>query len=273
MSNYVPPTTPFGGSSSQAFPPQQSFPPPPEKKSNVWAWVLIGCGTFVVLGIIGVVLGGFFVWNKAKQAGLDPELMEKHPAVATAKLMAALNPDIEVVSIDEEKELITVKDKKTGRVVTVSLDKAKDGRVVFSANGEEPVSIEARADESKGSLDVKSAEGSAKFGTNSVSKLPEWLPGYPDAQIEGNYSAETKDGTSGGFHFTTTDSPNKVVKFYEDALKRAGLTVNTNIVQQNGKTAGGTAMAESSNKNRTAYITAAVNAEGSTLITVLFTSK
>ena len=273
MSNYVPPTTPFGGSSSQGFPPQQSFPPPPEKKSNVWAWVLIGCGTFFVLGIIAVVLGGFFVWNKAKQAGLDPALMEKHPAVATAKLMAALNPDIEVVSVDEDKELITVKDKKTGRTVTVTLDKAKDGRVVFSSDGQEPVTVEARANESKGSLEVKAAEGSAKFGANSVSKLPDWLPAYPDTQIEGSYSADTKDGASGGFHFTTNDSPNKVIKFYEDGLKRAGLNVNTNIVQQNGQTAGGTAMAESSNKNRTAYITAAVNAEGLTMITVLFTSK
>jgi VCBS repeat-containing protein len=273
MSNYVPPTTPFGGSSSQPFPPQQSFPPPPEKKSNVWAWVLVGCGTFVLLGIIGVVLGGYFVWNKAKQAGLDPDLMKKHPAVATAKLMAALNPDIEIVSVDEEKELITVKDKKTGRTVTVSLDKAKDGKVVFSADGEEPVSIEARGDDSKASLEVKSADGSAKFGTNSVSKLPEWVPAYPDTQFEGSYSAESKDGASGGFHFTTTDPPKKILSFYETELKRAGMSVNTTFVSQNEKTASGTATAESADKNRKVYINAAVNNEGSTMVTVIFASK
>jgi hypothetical protein len=225
------------------------------------------------LGIIGVVLGGYFVWNKAKQAGLDPELMEKHPAVATAKLMAALNPDIEIVSVDEDKELITIKDKKTGKTVTLNLDQAKDGRVVFKADGEKPVTIEAGADNSKASLEVKSADGSAKFGTSSVTRPPDWLPAYPDTKLEGSYSADTRDGASGGFHFTTTDSPNKVLSFYETGLKRAGLRVDTNIVNQNGKTVGGTASAESSNKNRTVYINAAVNAEDLTLVTVIFGSK
>src|SRR5215471_18535317 len=272
MSNYVPPTTPFGGSSSQGFPPQQSFPPPPEKKSNVWAWVLIGCGTFFVLGIIAVVLGGFFVWNKAKQAGLDPALMEKHPAVATAKLMAALNPDIEIVSVDEDKQLITVKDKKTGRTVTLNLDQAKDGKVAFKADGQEPVTIEAKTDESKGALELKSSEGSVKLGA-SVNHLPDWLPAYPDAQTEGSYSADTKEGAGGGFHFITKDPPNKVISFYETELKRSGMKVNTNSLPQNGKTAGGTVTAEDANKNRTVYINAAVNSEELTMVTVIFSSK
>ena len=68
MSNYVPPTTPIGGPAGQPFPPQQSFPPPPpQKKSKVWVWVLAGCGTFIVIGVIAVFLGGYFVWNKAKE--------------------------------------------------------------------------------------------------------------------------------------------------------------------------------------------------------------
>ena len=110
MSNYVPPTTPIG------MPPQQQFPPPPpQKKSNVLTWVLVGCGTFVILGVIAFVVGGYFVWNKAKQAGLDPALMQKQPALATAKIMVAMNPDIELVSVDEEKGLITVKTKRQAR--------------------------------------------------------------------------------------------------------------------------------------------------------------
>jgi hypothetical protein len=51
------------------------------------------------------------------------------------------------------------------------------------------------------------------------------------------------------------------------------MRVNKNIVEQNGKTAGGTATAESANKDRTVYINAAVNAEDLTLVTVMFTSK
>src|SRR2546427_9566717 len=144
MSNYVPPTTPIGGPAGQQFPPQQEFPPPPpQKKSNVLVWVIAGCGTFVVIGIIAVFLGGYFVWNKAKEAGLDPELMQKRPALAVAKMMVAANPDVELVSVDDEKGLITVKDRKTGETLTVDLDEAQQGRLVFKQEGKGEVTIEA----------------------------------------------------------------------------------------------------------------------------------
>ena len=140
MSNYVPPTTPIGGPAGQPFPPQQSFPPPPpQKKSKVWVWVLAGCGTFIVIGVIAVFLGGYFVWNKAKEAGLDPELMQKKPALAAAKLMVATNPDVELVSVDEEKGLITVKDKKTGKTVTVNLDEVNSGKITFKGEGKDDI--------------------------------------------------------------------------------------------------------------------------------------
>ncbi len=272
MSNYVPPTTPIGGPAGQPFPPQQQYPPPPQQKSKVLTYVLVGCGTFVLLGVIAVVLGGYFVWNKAKEAGLDPELMQKHPAVATAKMMVAMNPDIELVSVDEDKELITVKDKKTGETLTVTLNQAKNGKVTFKKDGDEAVTMEAKGDEGKGSLEVKSAEGSAKFGSGSVEKLPDWLPAYPDSRPEGSYSTHTKEGESGGFHFITKDAPNKAISFYEQGLKQAGMTVNTNILQQNGTTTGGMATAEDANKKRTAYINAVASEEG-TQVTVVFAVK
>lgn len=276
MSNYVPPTTPIGGPTGdpggQPFPPQQQYPPPPQKKSNVLMWVLVGCGTFLIIGIIAVFLGGYFVWNKAKQAGLDPELMQKKPALAVAKMMVAANPDIELVSVDDDKGTITVRDKKTGETVTVNFEDAQKGKIVFKKDGEDEVTIEAKGDESKGSLEVKSAEGNAKFGTGSVDKLPDWLPIYPEVQLVGSYSAQTKDGQSGGFHFSTKDPPNKIVSFYEDGLKRAGMTVNTNLLQTNGKQSGGIATGEDSNKKRTVYVNAVTSDEG-TQVTVIFESK
>ena len=271
MSNYVPPTTPIGGP-PQPFPPQQGFPPPPQQKSKTLMYVLVGCGTFLLLGVIAVAVGGYFIWNKAKEAGLDPELMEKHPAVAVGKMMVALNPDIELVSVDEDKELITVKDKKTGKTVTVTLNQAKSGRVIFQKDGEEPVTLEAKGDESKGSLEVKSAEGTAKFGSGSVDKLPDWLPAYPDVKVEGSYSAQSKDGQSGGFQFATKDAPSKVISFYQEGLERAGLTVTTNLVQQSGKATGGMAAAEDSTKKHTAYINVVAGDDG-TRVNVAFATK
>jgi len=279
MSNYVPPTTPIGGGPTgdpggQGFPPQQQFPPPQQQKSSALKWILIGCGSFIIIGVIVVVLGGWFVWSKAKQAGLDPELLQNKPALAVAKMIVAANPDVELVSVDEDKGLMTVKDKKTGEVVTVNLDDVKNGKIVLKKDGEGDVTFEAKGDESKGSLEVKSAEGSAKFaaGAGSMDKVPDWLPIYPDVQLVGSYSAQNKDGQSGGFHFATTDSPSKIVSFYEDGLKRAGMTVNTNLLQTNGKVSGGMATGEDTSKKRIVSVSAIPNEEG-TQVTVVYEVK
>ncbi len=273
MSNYVPPTTPIGGPAGQPFPPQQSFPPPPQKKSNVWVWVLAGCGTFIVIGVIAVFLGGYFVWNKAKEAGLDPELMQKKPALAVAKMMVATNPDVELVSVDEEKGLITIKDKKTGKTITVNLDEAKSGKITFKGEGkDEEVTLEAKGEGETGSLEVKTKEGSAKFVAGSAATLPNWFPSYPGANVQVTVSAQGKDGEGGSFGFSTTDSIGQVVKFYEDNLKQAGLKVTTNTVQQNGVVSMGSLTGEDEGKKRTAFISA-IAEKGQTQVTVVFASK
>ncbi|MEK6303766.1 MAG: hypothetical protein AABO41_23925 [Acidobacteriota bacterium] len=270
MSNYVPPTTPIG------MPPQQQFPPPaPQKKSSVWTWVLVGCGTFLILGVIAVVGGGYFVYNKAREAGLDPVLMQKQPTLAAAKIMVAMNPDIELVSVDEEKGLITVKDKKTGDTVTINLEQAHDGKVKFKKDGDDEgeVSMEAEGDGASGSLEVKTKEGTAKFGSGAAAEgLPDWFPAYPGAKVQGNYSSIGKDGYVGGYQFTTPDAVDRVVKFYEEGLKQAGLKVTTNLVNTDGKVTGGMASGEDGGRKRTAFINAAVTDDG-TSVTVVVTAK
>src|SRR5215813_13272642 len=187
-------------------------------------------------------------------------------------MMVASNPDVELVSEDDDKGVITVRDKKTGETMTVDLDEAQQGRLVFKQEGKGEVSIEAKGDESKGSIEVKTSEGVAKFGSGSVDRLPDWMPAYPGAQSEGSYSAKTGEGESGGFHFTTKDSPEKVISFYEDNLKQAGMRVTTNILHTNSKATGGMASAETSNKKRTAYINVFTAEEG-TQVTVGFEIK
>jgi len=274
MSNYVPPTTPIGGPTGEQFPPQQAFPPPPpQKKSNVMVWVLAGCGTFIVLGVIVVFLGGYFVWNKAKEAGLDPELMQKRPALAVAKMMVAANPDVELVSVDDERGLITVKDKKTGKTVTVNLDQAKSGKVTFKGDGkDEEVTINAKGEGDTGSLEVTTKDGSAKFGAGAAAKLPAWLPAYPGATIQGTFSAEGRDGSTGSFNFHTADSIEQVVKFYEDSLKQAGFKVTTNTVKQNDAVSMGSVVAEDEGNNRNAFVNVLTD-KGERQVTVAFGSK
>jgi len=236
-------------------------------------YVLVGCGTITILGIITVILGGYFIWNKAKDAGLDPELMQKRPAMAVAKMLVATNPDVELVSVDDEKGLITVKDKKTGKTVTVNLDEARSGKISIKGDGkDEEVTIEAKGSGDTGSVELKSKEGSAKFGAGASAKLPDWFPAYPGASTQGVFSSESADGISGSFGFATGDSIDKVVRFYEENLKESGFKTTTNTVQQNGVLNMETLAAEDDNKKRTAFVTA-INEQGSTKVTVVFTSK
>ena len=65
-----------------------------------------------------------FVKQKVKQAGLDPELMQKNPALAISKLVTAFNPDLEVVKVDDDRGIITVYNKKDNKTLTINLEDA-----------------------------------------------------------------------------------------------------------------------------------------------------
>lgn len=263
MSNYAPPTTPMGYSPG---------PQPPPKKSKVWIWVLAGCGSFVLLGVIVVMVGGFFIWNKAKEAGFDPELMEKNPAMAAAKIIAATNPDIEVVSTNDAKGTITLREKKTGKTITINLEDARSGRISFQQEGEDPVTIEAQGEGGSGSVEMKSSEGTAKFGGGALEEVPDWLPEYPGVTIQGNFSMKGTDKSAGHFTFTTQDSIEQVVSFFNDNLTAAGLNVRRNVMQQDGKTSLGTVTGQDAEKKRTAAMTAIAGDKG-TQVSVSFEVK
>jgi hypothetical protein len=234
--------------------------------------VLAGCGTFILLGVIVVVAGGLFLWGKAKEAGLDPELMEKNPALAVAKFAVAINPDLEIVSTDNEKGLITFREKKSGKTVTVNLEEAQSGKILFEEEGKEAVRIEAKGDEETGSLEIKTEEGSMKFGGGDVENLPDWLPSYPGSRPESSYVAQTSEGSTTTFHFTTSDSVESVISFYEKGLKESGLKVSTNLLRQDGKVTVGTASAEDADQKRTAWVNAQVS-EGTTQVSVVVEAK
>jgi hypothetical protein len=180
--------------------------PPPAKKSNVLLWVLLGIGGFIALCVIVVVAGGLFLVHKAKQAGVDPELFQRNPALASTKLMTAMNPNVEFVSMDEGKQEIVLREKKTGNTYTVSFEDAKRGRFQMKENGKEAVTIGGDA------------------------KIPTWVPDYPGSNPQGAFAAQGKDGQSGTFTFKTKDSTDKVAKYYQDEFQSTGLKV-TAILQ------------------------------------------
>jgi hypothetical protein len=196
---------------------------PAPKKTSPVVWILAGCGVLVVLIAVVLMVGGLFIAHKVRQAGFDSELIQRHPELAAVKMMVAANPNAELVSIDENRGIVSIRDKKTGKVVTLNFEDIKKGRMSLEQDGQK-VSIEGHGEGDTGSVVVNSPEGTAVFGGGAV-KLPAWFPAYPGAKAQG-FSTQGASGSAGGFGFKTSDSPDQVATFYEDELKKAGLRVD-----------------------------------------------
>jgi hypothetical protein len=231
----------------------------PAKKKSPLLYILIGCGGVVVLAGVLVVAAISFGLYKAKQAGLDPELLQKNPAVAMVKMAVAANPDAELVSIDEDRGIVKILDKKTGKTVTMNFEDIKNGKFSLEGDNGEKVSLET---EGEGGLKMKSADGSATLGGGPVT-LPSWLPSYPGSTPQGAFSVQDKSGASAAFHFTTNDAPAKVLQFYEAGLKKSGLTVESS---------GGVISATEASQGREAVVTVAPSGSGSQ-VSATFKSK
>ncbi|MGP8247826.1 MAG: hypothetical protein ACLQVN_25345 [Bryobacteraceae bacterium] len=217
----APPVPPVAGYQPppMAQPPFPPVPPPMipgGRKTSPVVWVLvILLGLFVVSGVV-VVGAGFFIAHKVRQAGFDPELMAHNPGLAISKLVAAANPDVQVLNTDDAAGTITVRDKRTGKVTTLTFDQAKNGRF----------SVTARDDQGK--------NATLEFG-GSAKGIPDWVPSYPGgSEPKGTFSASSDNGKVGGsFTFTTTDSADRVMSFYQDKFKELGFKT-TNISSPSG---------------------------------------
>ncbi|HEV2690783.1 MAG TPA: hypothetical protein VGV35_19640 [Bryobacteraceae bacterium] len=244
----VPPTDPVPPAPGYGTPPPAYGAPPPVKKTNPLVWILGGLGGCLVLVVICVFAFGLFVAHKAKQAGIDPDLMRKNPALAAAKIMVAANPDIEMVSTDEVKGEITVRDKKTGKVSTVSFEDAKNGKFTMK-------------------------EGANTVTIGGKAKFPAWVPDYPGSEPQGAFSASGAEGDSGTFTFKTKDSSDKVTKYYQDSFQTTGLKITSNVTSQNGQTSGGMLSAQDDANKHTVTVIIGVEGGETTVAVTYATNK
>ncbi len=165
-------------------------PPAPQKSS----------GTKVLLWVVGIVVGlilisfascavlGFYAMHKVKQAGFDSDLMKKNPGLATAKMAVAMSPDTEIVSSDDNAGTIVVRDKKTGKVVTMKFDPQKKAMVITDENGK-TTSMTMAGEGANARMEMKSSEGTMKIGSGS-DKAPDWVPVYPGSSPQNTFSAK-----------------------------------------------------------------------------------
>jgi hypothetical protein len=250
--------------------PPPAAPPPSTAaatKTSPLIWVLAGCGGLVVLAAIVASLALHFFVNKAERFA---HKVERNPALAVTELLASHNPDVDVVSVDEGKGKITVRDKKTGKTMTMNFADAKKGKFVFEQDGQK-IDMQAHGDGANSSLEIKSGDGSMKLGMGAE-KLPDWIPAYAGSAPQGTFSMQNGKEATGSFHFSSADPVDRVVSYYEDAFKKAGMKVSTNSMQTDGKTSLTIVTANDAHQKRNAMITVATSTEGSN-VGITFTVK
>jgi hypothetical protein len=169
--------------------------------------------------------------------------------------------------VDDNNGTVTIREKKTGKVVTVSLDQVRDGRLTVTEDGK-TVTIGSSA----GSVEVKSSDGTSyRLGDAT---LPSWVPAYPGSTPAGTASSSTGGEEQGTLSLTTSDAPEKVLSFYADALKRAGLAnvESSSAVIPGTNAMTGSVTGESADEKRSANV-GVTSADGKTTVIITYTVK
>lgn len=246
----------------------------PKKGMSTFVKVLLGCGVLLLLGIGScVVVSGYFLKKGVGKLSDFAKEMESNPdaaVVRAAELALRLNPEVDVVSSDPAAGTITVREKKTGKVVTFNLEDIKAGKFSIEADGEKAnIDIDA-TEENGGQMKVVTDQGTAVFGAGGQ-KAPDWIPSYPGGRTEGLASIEAKGEKTGTFTVRTADSPDTVLAFYETKLKEAGFEVQKASLNFNGAPSG-TLSATADGEKRQLSITAAAQ-DGETQALVTYSEK
>jgi hypothetical protein len=244
---------------------------PAAKKRGPLFWILIGVLGFVVLGGILVVVGSRFIMHRMRQAGVDPALMQQSPGLAMARILLSGNPDIEILPGGEDLGILKVREKKTGKILTVDLKDVEKGKISFRDENNQLVEIQAQGEGEKATLEFKGPEGSMRMGAGA-GQLPDWLPSYPGSEGTGTFGVSSKEGKGGSYGFKTSDSVGDVVTFYEDELKGAGFEMQKNELPASGGSSAVILTAKDAGALRTANLTIAGQG-GTTTVNIIYESK
>jgi hypothetical protein len=220
---------------------------PAKRRTSPMVWVLVAVLGLFGLGALAVVGTGAFLFHKARQAGVDPELWRTNPGLAVGKMAAAFNPNLEVVRTNDADGTVILRDRHTGKQFSIGIDAARNGSFSLKA-----------AEDGK--------EATVEFGGNA--KAPAWVPQYPESHPESVFTAkgqsENESGEAGSFTFKTPDSTSKVVAFYEEKARELGLDLRASVF--------GTVIAGNEDKGKYLKIVA-VGRSDETFVTVTYGRK
>jgi hypothetical protein len=140
-----------------------------KKGLHPMAWVGIGCGVFVLIGIVAVVLVISWGARKVKEVAQD---FEANPERAAAEMVVKFNPEMEMVSADDTAGTMTIRMKDTGEEVTLDYQDIAEGKFTVTTD-EGTTTVNGR----EGVVNTTNTAGETTSigGGGGIEKMPKWF--------------------------------------------------------------------------------------------------
>ena len=193
----------------------------------------IGCG---VIALLAVAIIGGTVWWGARKASSFVEELSTNPAAA-AEMIIKMHPEVDHVSTDQDNRTITVKNKKSGDLVTLNFEDIENGKFsIQGADGEDSFSIDSNS--ATDGITIRSGkDGEVKIGgAADLSDVPTWVPVYPNTlKSTTAMTRKSPQGKASGMvAFEVADDINTIAEYYRSALEEKGYEVNEQSINANG---------------------------------------
>lgn len=186
--------------------PPTSPPASAKKGMPALAWVGIGCGGIIVLAIVAAV----FAFAKLKGVA---EKFAANPEKAGAELIVSMNPDLKMLSQDEQKGTMTIR-TKDGQEMTLSYKDIAEGKITMT----------------------DAAGNTTSLGSTDLSQVPAWVP-KPDGLSDAVSLYHTNSGgkISGQFSGKSAMSLEDLKTFFESAAEKIGFaSTSATAMEMNG---------------------------------------
>ncbi len=233
-------------------PPPVPGSAPAKQGTSPWVWIAVGCGGLVVVGFLIFLALGFFVFNKTKEvveettgSGSISDFIkdvQENPSKTLAEAAVRANPDLELVSTDDEAGTITFTNTRTGEQATFNFEDIAEGRFSMTTD-EGEYRVDANQDgEGEGGFTFSGPDGQeTRIGASAdLSAVPDWVPRYPGmAETQSTLHSTTAEGMMGAFTGKSTDDAQQVVDHFKQLFEDKGWKIGGESMTRTGETAFG----------------------------------
>lgn len=162
-------------------------------------------GVLLAILVTGNFALKYLAQDFMSQRKLSLEELKNNPLRAYGEIQMALNPDLEIIGMDEASGIVRFRSRSTG----------EETEIAYRAGGNDFV------------LDTVQKEPGQKKNL----PLPAWLSAYPDTETMGVLLGQSEESHSVRYTFETVDEPHAVAHFFSQHLETAGLTITEHRVQ------------------------------------------